>query len=107
LLEQHPQSSTHILRKRVLWLVPVILGDRIPRRDRSEAEREHWARTVLTLFRPWRTPGDLKNETETWIDSYNRQQHLIPQEHQDVIDNMNVLSECKDARDKVSRARRT
>ncbi|KAI0715422.1 hypothetical protein C8Q76DRAFT_602314, partial [Earliella scabrosa] len=104
-LEQHPQSSTHILRRRVVWTVPVILGDKIPRRDRSDDEREQWARAVLILFRPWRVPSDIRSEQETWLESYTRQEHLIPRDHRTFIDNINVLSECKDARDRVNQTR--
>ncbi|KAI0684406.1 hypothetical protein C8Q76DRAFT_620384, partial [Earliella scabrosa] len=89
-----------MLRKRVVWVIPVILGDRIPRYDRSSEERERWARTMLVLFRPWRHPQDLKEPEESWHDAYERYQAQIPREHMDIIHNMNVLSECRDARDK-------
>lgn len=105
-MQQHPQHNSHAVRKRVIWLVPVILGDRMPRRDRSDEERESWARTVLSLFLPWRSPGELKQGEETWMDAYERQEHLFQPAHLAIVDNMNVLTECKDARDRVNQQRR-
>ncbi|KAI0750154.1 hypothetical protein C8Q80DRAFT_1101430, partial [Daedaleopsis nitida] len=104
--EEHPQRETHIVRKRVLWVIPVLLADRIPRRDGTELEREAWARSVLLLFMPWRTPGDLKRGHETWVEAYERQSVCIPDEHMSIIKNMNVLAECKDARDRATAERR-
>lgn len=106
-MSDHPQHETHLLRKRVVWVVPVILGPHIPRGDRSPEEHEDWCRTILLLFLPWRTPADLKTAGEYWRDAYNRQQHLIPPHHQSIIRNMSVLAECRDARDKVRRNRQS
>ncbi|KAI0742817.1 hypothetical protein C8Q80DRAFT_1065293, partial [Daedaleopsis nitida] len=92
----HPQHSTHVARTRTSWVVPVLLGDRIARRDQGEDEREEWARTVLLLFTPWRTPADLKHPDETWFAAYLRVAGSIPLEHGSIITNMNILSECKD-----------
>lgn len=105
-MAQHPQSNTHVMRKRVIWVVPVVLGDRMPRRDRSDEERELWARTVLSLFLPWRSPGDLRQEEETWMNAYEQRKGSIQPAHMDIVDNMNVLTECKDARDRVNQQRR-
>ena len=102
---QHPQHNTHMLRKRTVWVIPVVLGNKMPRHDRDDDERQLWARTVLALFQPWREPGDLKEHDEEWIEAYERQKHCIPPEHMTIIHNMNVLSECRDARDKASAAR--
>ncbi len=105
-LPEHPDHQTHLVRKRVIWVIPVILGSRIARNDRSEEERESWARTVLILFLPWRTAADLKGPNESWLDSYTRQQRHIPRQHRSIICNMNVLNECRDARDKARETRR-
>ena len=103
---RHPQRETHLVRKRTMWVVPVLLGDRLPRPDRSDEEREQWARTVLTLFKPWRHPSELKDPSETWYDAYVQYAPAITPEHMSIIHNMNVLSECKDARDKANLARK-
>ena len=89
-----------------MWVVPVLLGERFPRPDRSEEEREQWARAVLTLFTLWRHPFDLKEESETWYEAYERHSPNIAPEHMTIIHNMTVLSECRDARDKASLARK-
>ncbi|TFK85158.1 hypothetical protein K466DRAFT_495261, partial [Polyporus arcularius HHB13444] len=94
----HPDHESHLVRKRVLWVVPVMLGKRIARNDRSGEERESWARTILVLFVPWRTPADLKVMGESWTAAYDRQQQHIPPQHRSIIANMNVLNECRDAR---------
>ncbi len=100
-LPPHPQHTTHLVRKRVTWVVPVILNRSLPRSDGSSEETESWSQVVLTLFLPWRTPGDLKNADETWGEAYERCLPDIAPEHHAIIHNMNVLSECKDARDKT------
>ena len=51
-------------------------------------------------------PSDLKLPEETWLGAYERQCHLFTELHKSIISNMNALSECKDARDSVNRARR-
>ncbi|TFK85007.1 hypothetical protein K466DRAFT_495558, partial [Polyporus arcularius HHB13444] len=96
---RHPQYETHVLRKQTVWVIPVVLGDRIARHDRTEEEREEWARTMTIMFIPWRSPTDLKGTEETWSAAFDRQRHKISPGHHEVIRNMNVLSECRDARD--------
>ncbi|KAI9068164.1 hypothetical protein FKP32DRAFT_1562280, partial [Trametes sanguinea] len=96
--EGHPQKDTHKLRKRTTWVIPVLLGDRIPRADRSEEEREDWARSVMILFVPWRHPGDLKNRSETWFEAFQRRRRSIHPTYESILKNINVLAECRDAR---------
>ncbi|EIW51335.1 uncharacterized protein TRAVEDRAFT_95289, partial [Trametes versicolor FP-101664 SS1] len=83
---------------RTVWVVPVVLGDGLPRCDSGDLQRESWARTVLILFVPWRRPGDLKAPSESWYAAYERRRPGICSEHAAFIRNMNVLSECRDAR---------
>jgi hypothetical protein len=93
----HPQHSSHLLRLRHEDSVPVILGPSIPRRALSDGNRERWARAMLVLFKPWRMASDLKSVTETWFESYSR--NCFSERHSMLMKNMEVLSECKDARD--------
>ena len=102
----HTQSATHVVRMRMRSLVPVILGNRTPRCDREPDEREAWARMMMILFVPWRRPSDLRNAEETWLQSYQRHESLIPAKHKMIVENMNVLSQCKDARDESATVRR-
>ena len=102
----HTQFETHGLKKRIAWSVPVLLGDRVPRSDRGEVEREAWARMMLILFVPWRSPSDLRATDESWLEAFERQGGRILLQHCRIIDNMNVLSECRDVRDTYREMRR-
>ncbi|KAI0349037.1 hypothetical protein OH77DRAFT_1375071, partial [Trametes cingulata] len=103
---EHTQYETHMLRKRVQWTVPVVLGDRIPRSDRGTEEKEAWARMMLILFVPWRKPSDLREQHEDWLTAFARHRHKLSAQAEDIIRNMNVLSECKDVRDSFRDMRR-
>ncbi|KAI0730647.1 hypothetical protein C8Q76DRAFT_614010, partial [Earliella scabrosa] len=102
----HTQYETHCLRKRGVWIVPVVLGDRVPRSDRDAPEKEAWARMMLILFVPWRSPSDLRDRDETWLQVFERQSSSISERHMEIIKNMNVLSECRDVRDAHREMRR-
>ncbi|KAJ6510125.1 hypothetical protein C8R47DRAFT_915332, partial [Mycena vitilis] len=98
--DEHPQYSSHfqVLRRGGRRFIPVLVGPKIHRSDRSEEEKELWAQAVVVLFKPWRRPADLKAPDETWLDVAS---HLIGELEpwmRSVIRNMNVLSECRDAR---------
>lgn len=88
-----------LVKLRASSLIPVILANRVPRHDRGEEERQIWSRMMLILFKSWRTLHDLKEITESWNDAYNRQNQFISSTNKIIIRNMNVLSECRDARD--------
>lgn len=95
----HPQYNTHRLRVRSESHIPVILGPTIPNPVRSMEAEEQWAKAVLLLFLPWRKPSDLKDDEESWISAYHRQDSLIVAKNQKIICNLNILNECKEARD--------
>ncbi|KAI0359121.1 hypothetical protein OH77DRAFT_1367691, partial [Trametes cingulata] len=103
---EHTQYNTHMLRLRTKWIVPVVLGDRVPRCDRGEEERNAWARMMLILFVPWRKPSDLRETSESWTVAFERQRYKISARCTEVIANMNVLTECRDARDSFREMRR-
>lgn len=96
--ENHPQYDTHILRLRSKRVVPVILGERISRPDRGEEERELWCRDILLLFVPWRAIGELRDNHASWSDAFNEKHGVIRPRFLQIIRNLNVLSECRDAR---------
>ncbi|ODO08832.1 hypothetical protein L198_00565 [Cryptococcus wingfieldii CBS 7118] len=56
-LPSHPQFSAHRIQTRRTPVVPILSGPTIPRDSAASAE-EH-ARTMLALFKPWRSPADL------------------------------------------------
>lgn len=94
----HPQSSSHILIKHTNPIVPVLVGPQIPRRDREETH-ERYCRALLTLFVPWRTVYDLCALNETWSDALEARKLLISSNALKIIDNIQLLHECKSARD--------
>ncbi|KAH7909539.1 hypothetical protein BJ138DRAFT_976447, partial [Hygrophoropsis aurantiaca] len=94
----HPQFRSHCMKLRNKFVVPVLIGDTIPRYDRTDEERERWARAVLVLFAPWRTVADLRKHPESWYASYELLHESFPPHIISTIKNINVLSECKDAR---------
>ena len=61
---------------------------------------------MLILFVPWRKPTDLRQPNETWLEAYERQHERISPHHKTIIMNMNVLTECRDARDSHRAMRR-
>ncbi|KAJ7093628.1 hypothetical protein C8R43DRAFT_867196, partial [Mycena crocata] len=95
---KHPQYLTHAQRTKKEIHVPVILGPKIHRFDRSDEERELWAQDVVVLFKPWRIPTDLKEPGETWSHAASELRRDIDPWKERVIRNMNVLAECRDAR---------
>ncbi|KAJ7135269.1 hypothetical protein C8R43DRAFT_829266, partial [Mycena crocata] len=94
----HPQFKTHFQFVHRERHIPVVLGPKIHRQDRTDEERELWARDIVVLFKPWRTPADLKDVNETWLDAVKALLPSLSDWNKRVIRNMNVLSECRDAR---------
>ncbi|CAF1143003.1 unnamed protein product [Rotaria sordida] len=96
--KQHPQASTHLMIKYSEPHVPILYGPQIPRRDRDDT-RERYSRALLTLFVPWRTVTDLCGANQTWEDALNSRQHLISVHSWKIIENIQLLHECKKDRD--------
>ncbi|KAJ7720618.1 hypothetical protein B0H16DRAFT_1226048, partial [Mycena metata] len=89
---------------RSIPVVNVLLGDKLPRPDRSPTEKQKWYRAMLILFKPWRSLRDLRAPTETWQEVFDTT-HFSPGSLE-IMKNMNVENECKDARDKYEVLRR-
>ncbi|CAF4499574.1 unnamed protein product [Rotaria sp. Silwood2] len=96
--KQHPQTSTHLLMEYSEHHVPVLYGPQIPRRDRDDT-RERYSRALLTLFVPWRTVTDLCDISQTWEDALKSRQHHISIRSWKIIENIQLLHECKKDRD--------
>ncbi len=84
--------------------VPVPLGPGIPRRDRKEVHARY-CRLMLILFKPWVGPRDLRDNNQSWSDAFaaffgNAQPSVLK-----VLDNMQILHECRDSRDNHYAAR--
>ncbi|KAJ7779475.1 hypothetical protein DFH07DRAFT_721265, partial [Mycena maculata] len=78
--------------------VPVPVGPALPRRDHDDSMHRH-ARLMLILFKPWRHASDLLSGAQSWLDAYEDFLKDCPAETLAVIDNMQLLHECKDSRD--------
>ncbi|CAF3241520.1 unnamed protein product [Rotaria sp. Silwood2] len=96
--KQHPQTTTHILMKYSERHVPILYGPQIPRRDRDDT-RERYSRAILTLFVPWRTVTDLCGVNQTWEDAFKSRQNRISIHSWKIIENIQLLHECKKDRD--------
>ncbi|PPQ76981.1 hypothetical protein CVT26_007829 [Gymnopilus dilepis] len=95
----HPQRGTHRLAKRNVEVLPVIIGPSLPNRRASEEAREFWSKQIMILFKPWRSLSELKNPGRTWRAQYDADEEGgILGGHQDIIANMQLLTECADAR---------
>ncbi|KAJ7207796.1 hypothetical protein C8J57DRAFT_1099114, partial [Mycena rebaudengoi] len=102
--KDHKQEKTHMCRVREEPVVLVLLGPTIPRPDRGEVEREKWARAMLILFKPWRNLVDLKRPEETWSVSFDAT--VFSSKALQLMKNIDVENECKDARDEYEKLRR-
>jgi hypothetical protein len=99
-LREHPLYETHIIQynSRKDVTVPNFVGGSLPRRDFGD--REYYCITMLTLFKPWRSGKDLKNEIDTWDETFTNHSFTIHQLK--LMDNFNIRYECNDARDDFS-----
>ncbi|CAF4167889.1 unnamed protein product, partial [Rotaria sordida] len=66
----------------------------------NEKDRPHnQRRALLTLFVPWRTVTDLCDVNQTWEDSFKSRQNRISIDSWKIIENIQLLHECKKDRD--------
>lgn len=100
----HPQHGKQMLVRRTKEVVPVLLGPSIPNRHNGAAAEEHWCRTMMILFKPWRLPSGLKLPTQSWAKAFSLEE-FTPDLHA-FMTNTTILAECRDARDaqRASRA---
>ncbi|KAJ7163730.1 hypothetical protein C8R46DRAFT_875283, partial [Mycena filopes] len=94
----HPQMHTHGVHcdfTRLDSMIPNFLGGAIPRADKGD--REYYCMTIMTLFKPWRTPSDLKDVFSTWDQTFL--DHTFTSRQVQLISNFNIRYECNDARD--------
>lgn len=99
-LPSHPDHDSHILRQRCAdnYYIPV-LTCAVPNSD-IVANKERHAMLMLILFKPWRNVDDLLNGHSSWVDAYTSFQSDPDPERSRIIENMQLLNQCKDARDK-------
>ena len=98
--------SPHIeLHKKVLKIihpryrrVVVPIGPPIPRRDQPELF-ERYSRAMLLLFSPWRNPDHLRAGSERWSDAFQTFDCEAIDRAKAVMNNMQLIHECKENRD--------
>ncbi|KAI9059964.1 hypothetical protein FKP32DRAFT_1541803, partial [Trametes sanguinea] len=73
-------------------------GPPVPRRDR-DTDSERYARLMLVLFKPWRLPTDLCGDGGNWSTCYEQYLPHMSEENIEVMNNLQLLHECKDSRD--------
>ncbi|CAF4690029.1 unnamed protein product, partial [Rotaria sp. Silwood2] len=94
----HPQSSSHIIIKHTTPVVPVLLSLQILRREPEET-RERYCHALPTLFVPWRSVHDLCAMNQTWFEAFEIRKPLISSSSLKIIENIQLLYECKHDRD--------
>jgi len=70
-LPEHPLHKTHAVScnpSRLTTFIPNFVGGTLPRAD--QGDREFYCCTMLTLLIPWRTGKELKQEGESWHDTF-------------------------------------
>ncbi|CAF0869492.1 unnamed protein product [Rotaria sordida] len=97
-MTEHPQASTHSIIKHLKRVVPVLVGPQIPRKDREETQ-ERYSRAIATLFIPWRAAKDLCDVNQSWYEALSSRQESLSTESQQIIENIQLLYECKKDRD--------
>ncbi|KAH7905484.1 hypothetical protein BJ138DRAFT_991661, partial [Hygrophoropsis aurantiaca] len=99
--DEHPQYHTHMNFVRPKRVIPVLLTDHIPRLNKSAEEDERWYRLMLILFKPWRTISDLLGDASNWKSAF--ESYTFSKRSMFLMHNMNIESECRDARDDARR----
>ncbi|CAF4503460.1 unnamed protein product [Rotaria sp. Silwood2] len=94
----HPQSSSHIIIKHTTPVVLVLFDSQILCREREET-RQRYCRALLTLFVPWRSVHDLCTVNQAWFEAFEIRKPLISSSSLKIIENIQLLHECKHDRD--------
>lgn len=97
--EFHDEHRTHCIRivPDSRKSIPVPIGPSIPRRDRPDV-RERYCRLMVILFEPWKDPRSLRKYGESWEAAFVRLRvSWSPSVHR-MLENMQLLHECRDSR---------
>ncbi|KAJ7698785.1 hypothetical protein B0H16DRAFT_1484340 [Mycena metata] len=87
--------SVHCDFRKIKTIIPNFLGGAVPRADKGN--RDYYCATMLTLFKAWRSPMDLKDNESTWDQAF--EDHTFTERQLELIANFNLRYECNDARD--------
>ena len=103
-LPDHKERDRKCVRLRVHEAIPVPIGPALPRRDEIEAE-PRYCRLMMILFKPWRSFSDLRGSLDSWQAAFKNFSPELCVEHLHVVENMQVLHECRDSRNEHMQAR--
>ncbi|KAJ7758274.1 hypothetical protein B0H16DRAFT_1313890, partial [Mycena metata] len=93
----HPRHESHVVScdlNKLSTVIPNFIGGALPRADKGD--RNFYCLTMLTLFKPWRSPAELKDADSTWSQVFD--EHDFTKRQKELIANFNVRYECNDAR---------
>ena len=98
LQDSHIEANTHCLTLKPERdkFVPVPIGPSIPRNDRKEVF-PRYCRLMLILFKPWRHADDLRLLGQSWEDAFKDFVATCPIRIKKLLDNIQLLHECKDS----------
>ncbi|KAF8181767.1 hypothetical protein BJ912DRAFT_797418, partial [Pholiota molesta] len=71
-------------------------GPSLPRRDKKEVYARY-CRLMLILFKPWRHADDLRLLSQSWEDAFTVFLETCSTRIKKLLDNMQLLHECKDS----------
>ena len=103
LYELHPEHRDYMKKIQRVHVhhrkdfIPVPIGPSLPRRDRPEMYAKY-ARLMLILFKPWRTEADLHGSVNDWAESFDEFVKSSSLETRKILDNIQILHECKDSK---------
>ncbi|KAF9014231.1 hypothetical protein BDQ17DRAFT_1173295, partial [Cyathus striatus] len=73
-------------------------GPSLPHCDHSST-KEHHTCLMLIFFLPWRNVHDLHHDFQSWSEAYSNFYISASKYIQSLINNMQILHECKDSHD--------
>ncbi|KAJ6487817.1 hypothetical protein C8R45DRAFT_1053441 [Mycena sanguinolenta] len=82
--------TVHCDFRKFKTIIPNFLGGAIPRSDKGD--REFYCMTKLTLFKPWRDPGELKKPEFSWDETFR--DHEFSPRQKELIANFSLRYEC-------------
>ncbi|KAJ7476502.1 hypothetical protein FB451DRAFT_1033107, partial [Mycena latifolia] len=100
-MPRHDLYKTHYIRcdrRDLEQVVPNFVGGSLPRMDQGDCE--YYCMTMLTLFKPWRSGEDLKNEVDNWDETFR--EYKFSPKALEKMKYFNIKYECLDARDDFS-----
>ncbi|KAG6376680.1 hypothetical protein JVT61DRAFT_1688 [Boletus reticuloceps] len=95
-VSQAVHAVSHCITVRTHPVVPVIIGDALPKRNGDAIHDKEYFRYLLLLFKLWRSYEDLCSDGSSWKDAF--EQSVFSSYCRSLISNMEVDAECRDAR---------